>query len=321
MESERRINASYIGYDFDPRVNANPERAGFFPFGPHNAGGAMGLFDVFGPRDGRRQVSALEQSTMLVKRAQRVPVEFGAPRAPTVEIPRTTEGEVAVRENYIYRGQLLDGVPEGNGTLYCVSSKEVVYQGCFHEGLYNGYGVLFFENAECARGTFENGRLVHGRRILKDGSILNGGIEGNRLKGEGRLIFPSGVCIEGNWVEGKPKGMVKCRMPGYEEVIDYDYDNRDDNTRIRVEVYDEVVFFRDNTLVKTGMNPEFLFYRNGDIFVGATKRGKEPSKGLFFHFTKDHYTQMVMNGGCEDLSIKDISYVDEGLVKSIRFEM
>ena len=306
----------------------NHAARGFGGFGGFNEFNEFGGFDEFGGlredfearEQGLADARVLEtQKLELLKHACYVPLRLEPEPAPAAPEVTLTTGVVALHEDCVYCGQLLAGVPQGEGRLLCPSAREVVYEGGFADGVFEGEGRRFFENEETERGVFHAGLLVRGRRIHADGSIFVGEFADGVPCGQGRYVLPSGVYIEGQWEKGKPKGVVKVRVPTQEAEITYDLAHPDEDTVITLRFCESFLLFKDNHFASE-MVPTFLFFFNGDVFVGTTKHEKEPSSGFYFRFASNKYMKLVMGGGCAGIGISDIDYVDNGLVKSIVFK-
>ncbi|KAL8274599.1 hypothetical protein Esti_001502 [Eimeria stiedai] len=94
-------------------------------------------------------------------------------------------GEATIRwpSGATYRGQVAGGLRHGRGT-YTSADRRFVYEGEWHQGTPNGWGVL-----DCSDGTQYRGEWVGGRR-----------------HGFGVQTSSNGSRYEGQWVEGKQEG-------------------------------------------------------------------------------------------------------------------
>ena len=259
------------------------------------------------------------QKTTLMTAAFCVPSDFTPEKAPVASDALLTQGVTSLHQDCLYSGQLLAGVPEGVGKALCPSAQEVEYEGHFAGGVYEGEGRLFFENEEEERGEFKKGVLARGRRILKDGSLFVGEFKDGLPDGQGRYVLPSGVFVEGQWEKGKPKGEVKVKVPTKAEEIVYDMAHPDDNTVITLRFCDSFLLFKDNAF-DSQVVPTFLYFFNGDVFVGNTKYGKDPANGYYFCLANNKYTKLTLEGGCEGIGISDIEYSNDGLTQTIVFK-
>ncbi len=81
-----------------------------------------------------------------------------------------------------YVGQMLNGKPNGQGTL--TAGKNNRYVGEFVDGRIEGHGKLY----------------------LPDGSIYEGEFKNNLINGHGTIVAPDGTRYEGEWKDGKMNG-------------------------------------------------------------------------------------------------------------------
>lgn len=146
------------------------------------------------------------QKLELLKHARYVPLRLEPEPAPAAPEVTLTTGVVALHEDCVYCGQLLAGVPQGEGRLLCPSAREVVYEGGFADGVFEGEGRRFFENEETERGVFHAGLLVRGRRIHADGSIFVGEFTGWRAVWTGSVRVAVGCVHRGPVGEGQAEG-------------------------------------------------------------------------------------------------------------------
>lgn len=203
-----------------------------------------------------------------------------------------------------YTGEVRLGVPDGVGRLVDSTTGRVLYSGEWREGRFQGRGTLYSGEHELQSGCFENGQLTSGRIVNPDGSMRIGVFREGELEGEGRVVFASQAAVSGEWREGKPVGKMHYALPGGFE-FDFDQEEADRDTKKRVVFSMNCIYFRTNEV--NGNIPDFLFYSNGDIFVGETQIKMLPYKGLFFHKVNKGYYRMEMNGGFPGMEINDIT--------------
>ena len=205
-----------------------------------------------------------------------------------------------------YTGEVRLGVPDGVGRLVDSTTGRVLYSGEWREGRFQGRGTLYSGEHELQSGCFENGQLTSGRIVNPDGSMRIGAFRDGELEGEGRVVFASQAAVSGEWREGKPVGKMHYALPGGFE-FDFDQEEADRDTKKRVVFSMNCIYFRTNEV--NGNIPDFLFYSNGDIFVGETQIKMLPYKGLFFHKVNKGYYRMEMNGGFPGMEINDITVI------------
>ena len=234
---------------------------------------------------------------------------FLTPRARQTEVPALPPPEergqstMKLSSGAMYSGEVLLGAPDGVGKLVDLTSGRLIYDGEWREGKFHGRGTRFAGDIELESGDFEAGEFVSGRRVMEDGSLQIGTFAGKRLEGEGRVVFPSLAVVSGVWREGKPVGSMQYSLPGGFR-FEYDEAKADPNSKFEVQLTESFIYFHTSEL--EGRPLDFLFYSNGDIFVGETGMQSEPLKGLFFHLYKKGYCRMEMDGGLEDMQIHDI---------------
>lgn len=72
-----------------------------------------------------------------------------------------------------YEGQFRDGVQSGYGVLHR-DGGHVEYEGSWHNGMFDGKGVQYFENGEKYEGSFKEDKF-HGDGVFyKDDSTIYG---------------------------------------------------------------------------------------------------------------------------------------------------
>ena len=281
----------------------------------------------FGAEMGGRETVLPETVEATRAQAYCVPVHFQPPCAPQCAMPPpVVKSEVELAPGMIYRGETVNGVPQGRGELLNTLTKEVIYEGQFEKGLFHGRGKLYHHNVQVKDGKFVAGRFVEGRYIRCDGRILIGRIVNRELEGKGRMILPSGMYIEGEWKNTQPHG--KCTVHICKSITDliYDFDHPDDDTRFSVAVKPDRVFYDNKYYLKDGHfansnSPVFLFYFNGDVFIGNTTGRNEPFDGNYYRLMKDDYIKMSIGNKLDIDSVITLSCSPALLVKNIDLEV
>lgn len=112
-------------------------------------------------------------------------------------------------EGCLYTGTLVNGYPEGRGTLMVLSG--VIFNGEFVKGVATGMGILKTVDFQC-EGRFENGYL-HGHGTYSEGNISYMGnfLDGYR-HGHG-VITTQGYQLEGRFVLNKIYGPARWTCP------------------------------------------------------------------------------------------------------------
>ncbi len=128
---------------------------------------------------------------------------------------------VVVGQTYnYYRGQIVNGVPNGSGTF--VYKNDDRYEGQVRNGVPNGRGIYSFRNGTRYEGTFRDGSF-HGTGTLAmwSNNVYAGTYTGNfregSYSGKGKLVMSNGDRYEGTLIAGQPhgKGTIQYRGNTY----------------------------------------------------------------------------------------------------------
>lgn len=251
---------------------------------------------------GRKKSFIPDTFEQLEDSAVNVPVTRSPIAAPVFDLTKIPhEGTIELENGLFYTGALVCGVPNGSGSLWNAYQNELIYRGQFRNGYFHGYGVKYHNNKIEYSGRFEDGFFVEGQFISMSGSIQVGTFnkEGN-LHGEGRLVLPSGGYLIGQWNNGKPIGPFTIFMGAGREPMTYDFSKKDENTKFNVTLHNEFVFYDDRYLLSAG--DVFLYFFNGDIFIGTVSSTNKPLDGVYFRLVNGCYYELKLgNGlrGCE----------------------
>ncbi|MBR0341437.1 MAG: hypothetical protein IJH64_04225, partial [Oscillospiraceae bacterium] len=119
-----------------------------------------------------------------------------------------SSGMVMYSNGDVYQGDLMDGIPHGDGVLQHKSGD--VFRGQYRKGKREGFGVTDRQNGDIYVGIFKDDCLnkgayyYHGMSCLYEGSFENG------LKsGKGTLYYSDGSKDEGVFLEDQLNGFVK----------------------------------------------------------------------------------------------------------------
>ena len=126
------------------------------------------------------------------------------------------------KSGYTYDGDFKNGKITGYGKMiYSFENEEndavgklihyfkgaKSYEGNFINGKYEGEGKLTFDNGNKFDGVFKNGKLISGRKYIKNVSYaLVGNFIENNLQSPGVIEFDSGDKYEGNIQNNLPNG-------------------------------------------------------------------------------------------------------------------
>ena len=239
-------------------------------------------------------------------------------------------GTIEVSPGISYNGEMVKGIPEGQGEMYYTIRKEMIYKGSFKAGRYDGQGTLYRNNKIYKDGIFINGVMKSGTTIYPEGHSYKGDYEGGKRNGHGTLLFPCGVKMEGEWRDDSPVGiftisLVKSptgqpKTPGLQFNINttYDFNHPDENTKLSVRLLENRLFYDDHYLM-TGARPCFLFYLNGDVFIGLTNGFLDPTQGYYLVLTDNGYEVTMVGNKMEKMGVKDVDWAPEDLSKNISF--
>ncbi len=107
------------------------------------------------------------------------------------------EGEIELDEG-IYTGQLLDGIPSGEGTWEHPDGSN--YEGHWQEGLAHGYGIMVWPSGDKYEGQWQEDEIHgEGTYISVDGTRYEGSWVNDMRHGHGVITWPSGDSYEGEW--------------------------------------------------------------------------------------------------------------------------
>ena len=108
----------------------------------------------------------------------------------------------------MYEGDIVDGVPNGEGTLRWIDSHQgQVYTGEWKDGVCHGKGKHTWPSGASFEGNWVNG-VIQGRGIYHyaDGSIYQGDLRNGKSHGYGIYRYSDGRIYEGEFKEDKQHG-------------------------------------------------------------------------------------------------------------------
>ncbi len=137
--------------------------------------------------------------------------------------------------NGIYKGELLNGMAHGQGTLTfnngdvytgAFSKNEIdgngtyiwkngdTYSGEFSMGKREGQGIRNFINGNVYTGTFVDGKMMgEGTLTLNDGTLYSGNSDWEKITGSGTVTYPDGSKYSGDFAKGKRSGNGTLTLP------------------------------------------------------------------------------------------------------------
>ena len=100
-----------------------------------------------------------------------------------------------------YRGDMLNGRPEGRGRLETAAGS--IYDGEWSDGQMHGKGRLRFENGDEYIGAFQHGKMQgQGVHISANGEVYEGAFQDGRRHGLGTVTTANGSKHEFQWLRG-----------------------------------------------------------------------------------------------------------------------
>jgi hypothetical protein len=198
----------------------------------------------------------------------------------TIYFDRTTRKwslEKKDRNQPRYEGEIADGIPSGNGSLYLPNG---FYEGEFKLGKFNGKGKrLYFEKGKLVGEFFNNKAHGQGTYTYLDGDKYVGGYRYGKKSGQGTYTFSNGRRYEGEWKNNKNHGQGTFTWP---------------NGNIYVGQWKNGNFHGHGTLTKkNGYNyvGDWKFHKedgygektwpDGDTYKGEFKKGETNGEGTY----------------------------------------
>ena len=214
-------------------------------------------------------------------------------RAPRLIPSETSNGMFRFPGSLLYIGDLKGGEPNGKGTVYDLSTRLAVYKGEFTKGVYNGRGERYENGKLVEEGTFVNGVLTSGIRHMPNGLLRCGTFDRGELSGMGRLVFPNGFFLSGYFPLGAvEKAPYLAAIPSAKQAR---------NVEIGAMPLSGTSFFFDQgVFICVSGSSGYLFYYNGDVFVGEVM-GTTPRNGLMFKFCGEMFIEMTVGSVLPDL--------------------
>ena len=125
-----------------------------------------------------------------------------------------------------YIGQVLNGVPEGKGTMYWNEGSR--YEGDWKNNKKEGKGILYWSSGNRYEGEFKNG-AYDGKGIMyyTDGDRYEGEWKKDNKEGKGIYYFNNGDRYEGDFKNGERNGKgIMYYSNGDREMGDYSNDGK-----------------------------------------------------------------------------------------------
>lgn len=211
---------------------------------------------------------------------------FNLMKAPHVQLATKSEGMYPLSVSVVYVGSLVNGEPDGKGTAYDTSTRLAVYDGEFKHGQYNGRGKRYFNGKLIEEGDFVNGLLTSGIRHNANGLLECGPFVSNKLSGMGRYVFPNGFYISGSFpaMENMHNAYLAA-IPSAKNPTNFVIGATPAQKRS--------FFFKDGVFISEQEGRGFLFYYNGDVFIGEIEETR-PKNGMMFKLSGNEFVKMTV---------------------------
>ena len=210
-------------------------------------------------------------------------------RAPRVQLSEKGEGMFRLSASLLYVGELKSGEPDGKGTVYDLATRLAVYEGSFKNGVYGGRGKRYSHGELVEEGDFANGLLTSGIRHLPNGLLQCGAFVNDELYGMGRLVFPNGFFVSGYFSGSKNANLGNqpflAAIPSAKNAKKF---------VIGVApLKGTSFFFEQGVFILDRESLGYLFYYNGDVFVGEVA-GATPRNGVMYKFSGVEFMKMAV---------------------------
>jgi hypothetical protein len=186
--------------------------------------------------------------------------------------------------NWVYEGDWVDGVFNGQGTLY--SGERDWYQGSWRAGLRSGYGV-FTQRGYSSEGIYESDVFLLGTHRNSSRTLTGQFKYGNRLDGFGILDERDELLYVGEWLKGRHhgQGRLTAQNTGSRwayaltngEVFEGQWSHNHVQGQGVLTFTNGTVFKGEFTSTKCGSG--VAEFHNGAVYEGAWKGGKFNGQG------------------------------------------
>lgn len=111
-----------------------------------------------------------------------------------------------------YEGELLNGIPNGEGTLWYDNGD--IYTGTFNNGEFEGFGTYMWKSGEFYSGVFSMGTpFGKGTRTFANGDFYSGDFVDGKPSGKGTLTMENGTVYTGDFLLGYRTGKGTLTLP------------------------------------------------------------------------------------------------------------
>ena len=216
-------------------------------------------------------------------------------------------GRYIYDDDKYYIGEFKDNIPNGKGIKY-YKYGNILYDGNFNNGIFEGNGKYIWENGEYYVGQFKNG-LRHGKgteyysngKTMYEGDYVNNKLEGNGkyiwekgdyyigqfkngLKhGKGTLYYSTGnILYEGDWVNNKPEGNGIYNLEKGEYYIGKFKNGLRHGKGTEYYSNGNVLYEGDWVNGKREGDGKYI-WRSGEYYIGQWKNGLRHGKGTMHY--------------------------------------
>lgn len=119
------------------------------------------------------------------------------------------KGEMLFKNKFKYIGDVVNNIPNNKGIIYNFIDK-YIYEGDFINGVMEGDGIIKYSDGTSYEGQFKNDKYQgKGIIIFKNGGSYEGEFNNNLIHGKGKYIYPGGKIYEGDFQNGMKHGFGK----------------------------------------------------------------------------------------------------------------
>ena len=119
------------------------------------------------------------------------------------------KGEMLIKNKFKYIGDVVNNIPNNKGIIYNFSGK-YIYEGDFINGVMEGDGIIKYSDGTYYEGQFRNDKYQgKGKIVFKNGGSYEGDFNNNLIQGKGKYIYPGGKIYEGDFQNGMKHGFGK----------------------------------------------------------------------------------------------------------------
>lgn len=204
-------------------------------------------------------------------------------------IPKKSIGSYRISFDLLYHGELEMGRPNGQGQVISLLTNDVQYEGEVIDSIYNGKGCRYCKGVLYEEGTFDKGLIVEGVRYNSNGTVYSGYFENNVYHGNGRIVLPNGFFVSGSFSKGslrdKDYQAITISIPSAKQPTQITKDTQN------IEVHVKEEFIQVTRPEYRGIS--FIFYSNGDVFVGVMEDGSK--RGYFYRYAETSFERMILD--------------------------